>query len=112
MYKHLALYLSLCLSSFLCAANEKSIPEIPEKLDLKTALEYAMENNFKIQLAKELIEEQEGLIVEIRSESIPQVSLNSFYRKKDKGLIDSGNFNNSDEDWSLSVAASAVKNFF
>lgn len=96
---------TIMLSSFSLTthAKEEAIPEIPNQLDLKTALEYAMENNFKIQLAKELIEEQKGLIVEIRSESIPQLSVNSFYRKKDEGLLDSGNFNSSDEDWYLAV---------
>lgn len=99
-----AIILSVVMTSFSLPSHAtENIPEIPDQLDLKTALEYAMENNFKIQLAKELIEEQEGLIVEIRSESIPRLSMNSYYRKKDEGLIDSGNFNTSDEDWHLSV---------
>ena len=48
---------------------------IPDTLDLPTALSYALENNFAIRQAQQRIKEQDGLIVEVRSLALPNVSV-------------------------------------
>jgi hypothetical protein len=42
-------------------------PDVPARLDLRTAVAYVVENNFAIRQARERIKEQEGLIVEVRA---------------------------------------------
>jgi TolC family type I secretion outer membrane protein len=61
-------------------------PDIPEKLDLKNAIGYALENNYSIRLAREQIKEQEGLTVQVRAQALPNVSLNSSYTQHDEAL--------------------------
>ncbi len=56
-------------------------PDVPDKLDLQTAVRYALENNFSIRQARERIREQEGLIIEVRAQALPNVNLTSFYQK-------------------------------
>lgn len=65
-------------------------PDIPDQLDLKTALLYALENNFDIRQAKESIREQEGLIVEVKAQALPNVSLDSSYTRTASDLADQG----------------------
>ncbi len=82
-------------------------PEVPDRLDLQTTLNFALENNFEIRRAIELIEEQEGLIVEVKSQIRPSLSLNANYDRLDEGLSDTatGIFTPNTEDWSISLSA-------
>jgi outer membrane protein TolC len=61
-------------------------PDVPDRLDLATTLQYALENNYAIRQARERLREQEGLITEIRSRVLPNVSLNSVYSLTDDAL--------------------------
>lgn len=63
-----------------------SSPEVPDSLDLQTAVRYALENNFDIRQAKERIREQEGLIIEVKSLALPNASIDSGYTKEDAEL--------------------------
>ncbi|MGC4071099.1 MAG: TolC family protein [Nibricoccus sp.] len=66
-------------------------PDVPDKLDLQTAIAYALENNFAIRQARERIREQEGLIVEIKARALPNASLGARYGLTDRELtIDNG----------------------
>jgi outer membrane protein len=68
------------------AAQEDATPDVPDRLDLKTAITYALQNNFSIRQARERLREQEGLIVEIKAQVLPNASLNSSYTLTDKEL--------------------------
>lgn len=61
-------------------------PDVPDQLDLQTAVNYALENNFSIRQARERIREQEGLIIEVKARAIPNVALNSAYSRNDKEI--------------------------
>lgn len=78
---------ALALSCAALRAQPAAQPAVPDTLDLKTAITFALENNFAIRQAKERIKQQEGLIVEVKARSIPNAALNSSYSKFDRGLV-------------------------
>ncbi len=94
------------LSSVFSSAQDLP-PEVPDRLDLQTTLNFALENNFEIRRAIEFIEEQEGLIVEVKAQTRPSLSLNANYDRLDEGLSDTvgGIFSPNTEDWRISVDA-------
>ncbi len=61
-------------------------PPVPDTFDLQTALNYALENNFAIRQAVEQIEEQEGIIVEVKARTRPTLTLDTDYQRLDEGL--------------------------
>ncbi|EIQ01880.1 outer membrane protein [Opitutaceae bacterium TAV1] len=76
-------------------------PGIPEKLDLPTALAFAVQHNYAIRLAREQIEEQEGVIIEVRADAIPHVSLDGAYRLNEKEI--SNYPGDRDQDWNIAL---------
>jgi outer membrane protein len=79
---------------------------MPDQLDLKTAVTFALENNFAIRQARERIRQQEGVLIEVRSREIPNVDGSAAYQRNDKE-ISTGN-PPSDRSWAVSVTASQV----
>lgn len=79
-------------------------PTIPDRLDLPTAIRFALDNNYSIRQARERLREQEGLILEVKSQVLPQASLDSAYNATDSDL---GRFGDSDVDnsrtWSVEL---------
>lgn len=75
-------------------------PDVPDKIDLRDAITYALNNSYAIQQARERIKEQEGLIVEVKARAIPNVSLNSSYSKQADELTSAGR---TDQDWSIAL---------
>lgn len=61
-------------------------PDVPDRLDLETAIAFALDNSFAIRQARERIREQEGLIVEIKARALPNASIDSAYRLTDREL--------------------------
>lgn len=61
-------------------------PPVPDKLDLQTAITFALENNFAILQAKERIRQQEGIMIEVKARSIPNAAITSSLSKIDRGL--------------------------
>jgi outer membrane protein TolC len=59
---------------------------VPDSLDLKTAIAFALENNFAIRQARERIRQQEGIVVEVRAASIPNAGISAGYNRFDRGL--------------------------
>lgn len=88
----------------LLAFGRITVP-IPDTLDLPTALAYALENNFSIRQAQQRIREQEGLVVEIRSQALPGVSVQADYFQLDSGLSENfgGLFDRSTENWNIAL---------
>ena len=87
-----------------CAFAQLAAPQVPDTLDLPTALRFALDNNFTIRQARERIKQQEGVIVEVKARSIPNVSANGAYQLNEKDISQS--LPSSDRYWSLSLSAS------
>ncbi|HVU35500.1 MAG TPA: TolC family protein [Opitutaceae bacterium] len=68
------------------AANSAPVP-VPDTLDLRTAIEFALQHNFAILQAKERIRQQEGIVIEVASRSLPNAAIGSSYSDVDKRLI-------------------------
>src|SRR5476651_1284281 len=62
------------------------VPPVPDQLDLETALKYALEHSYPILQARERIREQEGLIVEVRAQVLPNATVNSSYNRLDDSI--------------------------
>ncbi|MCB1122877.1 MAG: TolC family protein, partial [Verrucomicrobiae bacterium] len=69
-----------------------------------TALTYALENNFAIRQAQQRIKEQDGLIIEVRSQALPNVSVNANYTEIDSGLSENNDFfPPTNRDWRVAL---------
>ncbi len=77
---------------------------VPPRLDLEYALAYALDNNFAIRQAKERIRQQEGVILEVRSVQIPNVSASAGYSR----FSDNNSTNGRDSTWSVDITARQV----
>lgn len=77
---------------------------VPERLDLHYALAYALDNNFAIRQAKERIRQQEGVVLEVRSAQIPNVSASGGYQRN----ADEISTNGRNEAWSVDITARQV----
>ena len=96
----------ISLSSFLLlgSLSAQTPVAIPDTLDLPTAISYALDNNFAIRQAQQRIKEQDGLIVEVRSRALPNVSLDASYTEIDSGLSEpSPFFPPTQNDWRVSL---------
>src|SRR4051812_20192115 len=101
------------LAAFVLAAVAASLqaqpaPQqpVPETLDLKTAISFALQNNFAIRQARERIRQQEGVVIEVSSREIPNVAANGSYQRNDTALSQS--FPPSDRTWQINLTASQV----
>ena len=99
----LALALSAGVRLTAAPASQPPPPE-PDTIDLKTAIGYALENNFAIRQARERIRQQEGIVVEVTARAIPNVDANGSVQKNDKAISQS--FPASDRAWAINVTAS------
>lgn len=77
---------------------------VPERLDLEYALAYAIDNNFAIRQAKERIKQQDGVVLEVRSSQIPNVSASAGYSR----FSDEVSTNGRDYGWSVDITARQV----
>jgi outer membrane protein len=77
---------------------------VPERLDLEYALAYALDNNFAIRQAKERIRQQEGVVLEVRSAQIPNVSAAGAYSRS----ADEISTNGRDYAWSVDITATQL----
>jgi outer membrane protein TolC len=79
---------------------------VPDQLDLKTAIGFALENNFAIRQARERIRQQEGILIEVKARQIPNVAGSAAYQLNDKSISQS--VPASDRGWAVSLTASQV----
>ncbi len=84
----------------------KPDPEVavPAGLDLPYSLGFALDNNFAIRQAKERIRQQEGIVLEVRSSQIPNVSATGGYQRNDTEISSNGR----DRNWSVDITARQV----
>lgn len=102
----LALRLGVFVSTLpLSFGQEELPPEVPDTFDLDTALSFALQHNFRIRQAIEQIEEQEGIIVEVKAQTRPSLTLDADYQQLDEGLSEvvQGFGIASDNTWGISL---------
>lgn len=80
-------------------AAEDPMP-IPDEITLEAALDYALEHSFTILQAKERIEEQYGLIMEVGAAVRPTLSLNGSISEQADGMTASYS---ASDNWSVSL---------
>ena len=78
--------------------------EVPAKLDLEYSLAFALDNNFAIRQAKERIRQQEGILLEVRSAQIPNVSASGGYQRNADEISQNG----LDHSWAVDITARQV----
>jgi outer membrane protein len=82
-----ASFAALTLSCAVARAQPAAPAAMPDTLDLKTAISFALENNFAIRQSRERIRQQEGVVIEVKARSLPNAGLASSYTKIDRGLV-------------------------
>lgn len=97
---------ALTLSCAVAQAQPAAPQPVPDKLDLQTAITFALENNFAIRQARERIKQQEGIVVEVSARTIPNVSADAAYQRNDRDIANS--FPASDRAWQINLTASQV----
>lgn len=91
-------------SRVISSSRRPPAPEIPARLDMHTALSYAVENNFSIRQARERIREQEGVITEVRANAFPTAEFTSSYSRWDDRLVRDRNFSGAAvQNWNIAV---------
>lgn len=97
--------ISLCAAMYTRAAGRPMArpgpPPLPQAISLETAIDYALENSFAILQAKERIEEQYGLVLEVGSGVLPALSLNTSYSEQDEDLL--GFEEANEDDWRVAL---------
>lgn len=81
-------------------------PDVPDTLDLKTAIDFAIENNFAIRQARERIRQQEGVVIEVMARAIPNVGADAVYQRNDTDI--GLGFPPTDRTWQINLTASQV----
>ena len=74
---------------------------VPPRLDLEYSLAFALDNNFAIRQAKERIKQQEGVVLEVRSAQIPNVSGSGGYQRDTAAVGPTG----ENRYWSFNITA-------
>jgi outer membrane protein len=88
----------------LCApAGNPAAAELPPLLDLKGAIGYALDHNFAILQARETIRQQEGVIIQVRGQEIPNVSAQGQYQRNDESISQS--YPQSSSLWTVELKA-------
>ena len=77
---------------------------VPERLDLEFALAFAIDNNFAIRQAKERIRQQEGVVLEVRSAQIPNVTSSAGYQRNALDISQNGR----DNAWAVDITARQI----
>ena len=77
---------------------------VPDTLDLKAAVVFALENNFSIRQARERIRQQEGVVIEVRAQDLPNVAASGLYQRNSDEISQS--VPASDRSWSIALSAS------
>ena len=100
-----ALALSVTTAAGLTAQPAPQLP-VPDTLDLKTCIGFALDNNFAIRQARERIKQQEGVVIEISARSIPTVAASAAVQGNDTDITLSNPPSN--RYWQISLTATQV----
>lgn len=81
--KPLPPFLALAIAAGAATAGLRAAPgdppSMPATLDLKAAIDFALEHNFAIRQAQERIRQQAGVEIQVRAQEIPNVSASGSY---------------------------------
>ena len=77
--------------------------EVPEELNLNYALSFALDNNHAIRQARERIRERAGIVLEVRSLQIPNVTMGGSVSGNSTDI--SNSILAQRRDWGISVQA-------
>jgi outer membrane protein len=102
---HSARILSVLLLAAAGSLRAAPAPQlvIPDQLDLRTAVGFAVENNFAIRQARERIRQQDGVVLEVSARRLPGVAATGSVQRNADALSQS--FPVSDRYWSLGITA-------
>jgi len=107
IFTSVGLALTLAASPLLAQLNDgKPDPNyaVPDRLDLQYSLAFALDNNFAIRQAKERIRQQEGVVLEVKSSTLPSVTGNGGYNRNDAAVGVLG----EDKFWSFDITARQI----
>jgi outer membrane protein TolC len=93
--------LALALAAVSLPAAPNPALSVPDRLDLPSALTFALENNFSIRQAKERIRQQEGVVFEVTASRLPSVTASGGYQR-DAHEVD---VYGGDHYWAVNVTA-------
>jgi outer membrane protein len=102
---------SILISTFLMAASAAlaaggeytNTADLPSPLDLRGAIGYALDHNYSILQAREAIRLQEGLVVQIKSQAVPNVGATGQYQRNAAAI--SQTFPASNSLWGVALKA-------
>jgi len=77
--------------------------DVPTPLDLKAAIGYALDHNYAILQSRETIRFQQGVLVQVRAQEIPQVSGAGQYQRNDPTISET--FPPANSLWSVQLKA-------
>jgi outer membrane protein TolC len=102
LHKTALLALAVTAPAFLFAAPEPD-REVPPRLDLPGAIQFALENNFSIRQARERIKQQEGVVVEVRARMIPNAGINYSTSKFEQSILEPYQRRITDRNWTVQL---------
>jgi len=79
---------------------------LPDPLDLKSAIVYALDHNYAILQSRELIRQQEGIVVQVKAPGIPNVAATGSYQRNQSTVSET--FPLSNAQWLAQVKATQV----
>jgi outer membrane protein TolC len=94
---------ALALAVASLSAQPAAQTPVPDQLDLKTAIGFALENNFAIRQARERIKQQEGVVLEVSARTIPNVSAGG---TAERVRLESSSASADDDSWTINISAS------
>ena len=97
---------ALTLSCAVARAQTAAPAMVPDALDLKTAISFALDNNFSIRQARERIRQQDGVVIEVSARTLPNVGVDGAYQRNDRDI--SNSFPAGDQSWQINLTASQM----
>jgi len=94
---------ALLLSASRLLAQPATPQAVPDSLDLKTAVDFALENNFSIRQARERIRQQEGVMLEVKALGLPTIGVGASYQRNATEI--SQTFPADDSLWQIQIQA-------
>jgi len=87
----LALLLAGAARAQVSAGGEPDAPTtLPDRLDLPTAIRYALDHNYPILQAREQIRQQEGVIIQVKAQGIPNLQATAGYQRNSAAVSQTG----------------------
>ena len=84
--KRTTLILAVALGAALRLNADEPVRELPSPLDLRTAIGYALEHNYAIRQSREVIRQQEGVVVTVTGQALPNVSAQGQYQRNEASI--------------------------